>query len=419
MAFTFKNAREIYTSERRQFILDILKRTFDELDPSRVMASAVEDLDISKYSRIFVMGFGKASYEMYAGIRDHVKSKLAYAGIIVPVDQDVQGFPELEVLRGTHPYTSNMSVSSSRVLLSKIKPGPDDLVIVLISGGGSSLFEIPEDGITIEQISEISKRMMQASADIYELNTIRSCLSSVKGGKLAKFLYPASIAAYIISDVPGDDVSIIASGPLSENKLDPVSVYQKFKDVIGLNIDRFLKTSMIEDEYFRKIQTKIVLSNRDFVRKIEAYVGEPIVSIGSGISGDVDHVSDSIIAIAEAISKIKGKSFWMVMGGETTVNVRGKGIGGRNLEISLLFLKKCTFSDFLFISIGTDGIDGVSPAAGGIVDSSLKKRISEDEIDEALKNNDSYTLLSKYGSAIMTGRTGNNVSDLMIAYVSI
>ncbi|KAA8922236.1 glycerate kinase [Thermoplasma sp.] len=419
MAFTFRNAREIYTNDRRQFILDILKRTFEDLDPAKVMGRSVEDLDISRYSRIFVMGFGKASYEMYEGVRDHVKSRLAYAGIIIPADQDVSGFPELEILRGTHPYTSSLSVSSSRTLLSRIKPGPNDAVIVLISGGGSSLFEVPEDGITIDQISEISKKMMQASADIYELNTIRSCLSAVKGGKLAKLLYPASVFAYIISDVPGDDVSIIASGPLSENKIDPGAVYEKFKDVIGIDIKRFLKTTQIEDEYFRKVQMKIILSNRDFVRRIESYVGEPIVSIGSGISGDVEKVSDSILEMAGSISKIKGRSFWMVMGGETTVNVRGKGIGGRNLELSLLFLKKCTFRDFLFISIGTDGIDGISPAAGGIVDSTLRTKISKEEIEEALSNNDSYTLLSKYGSAIMTGRTGNNVSDLIIAYVSI
>ncbi|WP_010900880.1 glycerate 2-kinase [Thermoplasma acidophilum] len=419
MVFTFRNAKDIYTSERRQFILDILKRTFEDLEPSRVMGNAIGDLDVSRYSRIFVMGFGKASYEMSEGIRDHVRKKLAYAGIIVPVDQDVSGFPELEILRGTHPYTSSLSVSSSRTLLSKVKPGPNDAVIVLISGGGSSLFEIPEEGITIDQISEISKKMMQASADIYELNTIRSCLSSVKGGKLAKLLYPASVFAYIISDVPGDDVSIIASGPLSENKLDPVAVYERFRNVIGVDIERFLKTAQIEDEYFRKVQTRIVLSNRDFVRRIESYVGEPIVSIGSGISGDVEDVSDGIIDIVRSVSRIKGRSFWIVMGGETTVNVRGNGIGGRNLELSLLFMKKCNFSDFLFISMGTDGIDGVSPAAGGIVDASTKARISSEEIDQALKNNDSYTLLSKYGSAIMTGRTGNNVSDIVVAYVSI
>ncbi|BAB59939.1 glycerate kinase [Thermoplasma volcanium GSS1] len=419
MPFSVKNISDVAYDERRAFIFRTLNEVFKDFEPNKVTEKAVNEIDLNKYAGVYVIGFGKAAYEMYLGVREHVKRKLKYAGIIIPSDQEVQYLPELDILRGTHPLTSTLSVTSSKKLLSKARPSANDLVLVLISGGGSSLFEIPQEGITIDQMASISRAMMDHSANIYELNTIRSALSSVKGGKLARILYPATIIALIISDVPGDDISIIASGPLAENKLDPSAVYAKYRDIIPIDITKYVENSSIEDLYFRNVMNRIILSNRDFVFEIYKRINEPIVSFGSNIQGDVTEVSEAFVRSIYEISKIKGKSFWFVAGGETTVNVKGNGIGGRNLELALRFMKLANFSDFLFLSIGTDGIDGVSPAAGGIVSSDMKLKISSQELEETLDRNDAFTLLSAYHGAIMTGRTGNNVSDIMVGYVSL
>ncbi|MGC8609433.1 MAG: DUF4147 domain-containing protein, partial [Thermoplasmata archaeon] len=253
MTFKIENESDIFITERRSFILNVLKETFDDLDPGSLVKSHLKGLDLSMYEKIYIIGFGKASMAMYSGLREMALSKLAYAGIIVPTGETVSQYPELHILTGTHPYTSDLSVNSSMDLLSHVRPGKDDLVIVLVSGGGSSLFEIPEDGIEISFIADTSKKMMDSGSDIYELNAIRSVLSKVKGGKLARILYPAKVQSFIVSDVPGDDISVIASGPLVRLKNDPRLVYEKYKKVLDPKIENYLDQAIINDVYFKNV----------------------------------------------------------------------------------------------------------------------------------------------------------------------
>lgn len=414
------NLEEIGNTDEKLFILKNIENAMNELTPEKAIRNNF-NISLENFESIYLIGFGKAAYGMYSGIRDMIQDKLKYAGIIIPDDEEViTEFPELKIMRGTHPYVSQTSVDSSVKLISEVKNlSCRDLIIVLISGGGSSLFEIPENGINIHDIMDISKEIMDNDGDIYTLNRIRSRLSSVKGGKLAKLLYPARVVSYIISDVIYDDMSIIASGPLVQPDFqgdisELVSEYVRDPDLAKLILEKG-NLGSIEKKYFSSVENHLILNNYDFVNAIFSAMNGEKINLGSNVHGDVNSVAYSIAALLRTVYSMKGRGFMFVCGGETTVNVQGTGSGGRNQELVLkLFEYMKKGENFTFCAIGTDGIDGKSPAAGGIVDQDTK--ISG--LDVYLKNNDSYTALLSCKGAIMTGRTGNNVSDIIVGYYS-
>ena len=423
-----KNYVELGTTDDRKCIIDCLNHVFSTISPSSAVEKNSQRLsgDIAESRRIFVIGFGKASLSMYKGIREKVKDKLSYAGIIVPEDQEVsQEFHELEILRGSHPMASELSVRSSETVLSHLHNlDKEDLVLVLISGGGSALFEIPAKGIDIETLSSIADCLMKNGADIYQLNRIRQLMSSVKGGKLADILKPAKIRSMIISDVTGDDLSIIASGPLERTSGNDEAgkIIASYRDKCG-KIAMLEKVQSIECSQPHEIENAknfLVLKNYDYVEGVKNFLLENennVVTWRNGVTGEVSAVARELTEVVRSMYSLFNVSFWLVFGGETTVNVTGKGKGGRNQELALRVMDNMKEDEiFTFASIGTDGIDGYSDAMGGITDSKLKSEISGDELLETLKNSDSNTLLSKYKSAIVTGRTGTNVSDIMIMH---
>ncbi len=415
-----KNKKDISTNNKRKFFINTIEKVFNELSPEKIINKKF-DINTKKYDNIYVIGFGKASFKMYSGIRDKIIDKVKYAGIIIPDDEnDDNKYDELNILRGTHPYVSELSVKSSRELLSNIKNlGENDLVIVLISGGGSSLFEIPVDNVNINDIMNLSKEIMKNGGDIYVLNYLRSILSNVKNGKLSKYLYPANVVSYIISDVIYDDISIIASGPLKKidkdfNTNELLKKYVNDNNLKNLIINNY-KNDKIENKYFKKIDNEIILRNNDFVNKFYKYMNNNSINLGSNINGDINDISNELLKILRSVYDIKKSGFCFVCGGETTVNVKGNGKGGRNQELVLkLFENMKSNENFVFVSIGTDGIDGMSPAAGGIVDNTT--RISD--LEDYLNNNDSYNALLKSHGVILTGRTGNNVSDIITGFYS-
>ncbi len=416
---TILNNDQISTNDKRKYALDLIEEAIKKFSPENVMSKKF-DMDISKYDKIYVIGFGKAAFKMYTGIREKIHNKIKYAGIIVPEDEvDSNKFSELEILKGSHPFISQISVDSSIKLMSNIEGlHENDLVIVLISGGGSALFEIPENNISVDNIMEISKEIMNNGGNIYDLNIIRSGISRVKNGKMAKYLYPARVVSYIISDVFFDDMSIIASGPLVKRKdeVDVKKIIQRYikRDDLKIFALNNYRPNTLDEKYYSYIQNNIVLNNRTFVDYIYKNMDGNSICLGSNINGDIENVSNDILEILRKTYEIKNSAFWFVCGGETTVMVKGKGIGGRNEELVLKLFKKSQKNEhFLYLSFGTDGIDGLSPAAGGIVDNSTKI----DNIDEYLQNNDSYHALMENG-IITTGRTGNNVSDIILGYYS-
>ncbi len=423
------NFADLNSTSVRGGLLTILEQAFIQLDPLKLLDASVKEVlaDSRDFRNVYVIGFGKAALKMYRGVRGRTISIARYSAIIIPTGEAVpENYPELEILVGNHPIPSTETLSSSRKILGHLgNLSEDDLVIVLISGGGSALFEIPEGGFTIKMIGDTAKCLMESGADINELNAIRQAMSSVKGGKLAKILYPSEVYGLIISDVPGDDPAVIASGPLTRPSLEPGflgKVVEKYRETCMLPSKEELERHFgnIEPGSFRHVTTRIILKNSDFVNLISTLIsknGDTVVTLADSVTGDV---VDAAKWFAERMRKqfaVSRKPIWIVGGGETTAKVRGNGKGGRNCELSLrVAMNMESDEDFLFASIGTDGIDGASPAMGGITDNYFLEGLGKDEIFNSLAISDSYTLLNKYNSAIITGYTGTNVSDIYIAY---
>mgnify|MGYP001626326836 CR=1 FL=1 len=406
----------------RKEILEAVNHAFLENDPVLKVKSYIEKRsDILKSKRIKVIGFGKAAYEMYLGAQQALGNRIVNGGIIIPDDLVVdRKIINAEVFIGTHPFLSDKSIESTEKLISKISPlSREDTVLVLISGGGSSLFELLNDEITLDRYRKITKCMMDNGADIQELNAVRYLFSKVKGGKLKNFLCPARIISLIISDVPGDDIRFIASGPLS----DPPD-----ERLISKTVKKFGKKCSIDFNFEYKKDLKncdaennIIIRNEDFVLGISEYLkarGHRILNLGSGINGSVTNISRMIHRISEDYFRLIDRPYFFIGGGETSVKVRGNGIGGRNLEMCLRFIMNTKKKErFIFSSIGTDGIDGPSNAMGGIVDNYTLNILSKRKIREFLSNSESLTPLKMSKDVIITGRTGNNVSDIFVGYV--
>ncbi len=416
------NENELRSDGLRKEIIDAIKYAFSENDPAYKVKSFLDRInDLKNYNRIFVIGFGKASYEMYLGAQSALQNRIAYGGIIVPDDSPVvKEKINAEIFYGTHPILSDKSIESTRTLISRLpKLEKDDLVIVLISGGGSSLFEMLRPGISLPKYQQIIKCMMDNGANIYELNAIRSIFSLVKGGKLRDFLCPARVLSLIISDVPGDDVNFIASGPLSDppdrDLID--RTIKKFRTKCSLDIDQ----PIYQESKKCQVENNIIIKNLNFVSSIYEYFSRrnyQVLNLGSGITGSVSSVSRNIHEVLKGYYALIKKPYFFVGGGETTVNVKGSGIGGRNLELCLRYILNTKRNEkYIFSSIGTDGIDGPSNAMGGIVDNLTENKISRNKIKRYLRNSESLTPLKISGDVIVTGRTGNNVSDVFIGYI--
>ena len=426
-----KNYGDIDTDVHGLRLVDSLEQSLRRLTPERVMEKATRGIQ-SKLGKgkTVVIGFGKASFGMFLGLSKNLGDRAESSSVIIPENLQIKGSVSgLKVLRAPHPVPDERTIKASRSLMEGIgKFQEEDNVIVLISGGSSSLFELPARDIDIDLIRYVTSTMMDRGSDIMDLNRMRQVMSSVKGGKLAACLWPAKVLVYIISDVPGDDPSFIGSGPvtftqITEGEID--SILQKY------DLDRDSRTREIMDKFdysfpdknkFRHIRTKIVLKNHDFVRVITASLrkgNQRVLDLGSGLGGDVQTVANSLSDSMEKLTGLYERDTWFVGGGETTVNVKGKGIGGRNQELAVRFAMEMRDKEmeYAFMSAGTDGIDGSSDAMGGIVCSSAFEKLDPDQVAEYLKNNDTGTLLKIKNMAMISGATGNNVSDVFAGFI--
>ena len=426
-----KNYKDIDTDVHGFRLLDSLELSLNRLTPEKVMEKATRGIQ-SEFGtgRTLVIGFGKASFGMFLGLSKNLGDRAESSSVIIPENLEIKGsIRGLKVLRAPHPVPDERTIKASRSVIEGIgKFQENDNVIVLISGGSSSLFELPARDIDIDLIRYVTSTMMDRGSDIMDLNRMRQVMSSVKGGKLAARLWPAKVLVYIISDVPGDDPSFIGSGPvtftqITEGEID--SILQKY------DLDRDSRTREIMDKFdysfpdknkFRHIRTKIVLKNHDFVRVITASLrkgNQRVLDLGSGLGGDVQTVANSLSDSMEKLSGLYERDTWFVGGGETTVNVKGKGIGGRNQELAVRFAMEMRDKEmeYAFMSAGTDGIDGSSDAMGGIVCSSAFEKLDPDQVAEYLKNNDTGTLLKIKNMAMISGATGNNVSDVFAGFI--
>ncbi|MEM0084297.1 MAG: glycerate kinase [Candidatus Methanomethylicia archaeon] len=449
------NREELVSGNRsyeRNIVLDLLEegvRASDsyknvkrilKIEEGNIVVNGDFKVPLGDIERIIVVGAGKASARMALGIEEILEDKIEYDGIIIAPKNIKTKLKRIKILEGDHPTPSLRNVENTMEIIKLLKSrGDKDLVIVLISGGGSSLLTIPEEGLKIEDIIEITNLLLKCGANIYEINAVRKHICGVKGGKLfARYIYPSKAITLIISDVIGDNIEVIASGPTALNTTTPKQAKEVLKkyglwDTAPNRIKKYLDDLIVKggwrfnEEIFNKVKNIVIANNLQSLiamKEIALKIGYNTIIISSKIQGEAREAGKIIGGILlEALTSghpVKSPAV-IIAGGETTVTVKGSGKGGRNQELALSTAKIIDGnSRIVFASMGSDGIDGNTDVAGAIVDDetmSVARGMGLNE-DEYLNNNDTYNFFRKIGnSLIITGVTETNVNDFMIGVI--
>lgn len=431
----------------RRAALQAVERSLRAADPSRLVKNALRleggvlkvrglhRVELGR-RRIIVVGGGKASALMAAGVEDVLGARIDDGLVIVPEYQ--RPFPSLErvkLAKSTHPLPSPKGVRAVKNMLEVLDTaGKGDLVVALISGGGSALMTSPLDGVSIAEMQATTHLLLRAGAEIRELNCVRKHLSKIAGGRLAERAGDADLISLIISDVVGDDLSSIASGPTvpdpttfsdARRALKSRGVWSKIPLQVRRKIDSGIEGSIREtpkpgDEIFRRVSNILIGSNeiaRSAVKTSLRKAGYWVCSNPGSVTGEARLAGRRLAR--EAVAKKHRSDRWgLVWGGETTVTVHGDGLGGRNQELALAAAIALEGSrGITLVSFGTDGVDGPTSAAGAIADSTTAQRAKAAGIDPRrhLLANDSFSFFKALGDLVVTGPTGTNVNDVMFA----
>ncbi len=414
-----KNIKELSTNPEREKLLQVLDYGLEQTKSDVVLRSQIKregdvliiqekEFDLKNFKQVIIVALGKAAGDSCKFLEEILKDKITKGYCIDVSDKDLK---LIEHTTGTHPYPSEINANFAKSvvsLLSGLKK--DDLVIAVISGGGSSLFCMPFD-TECEAGVEIFKELTKKGATIEEINTVRKHLSLVKGGGLAKIVYPATLASLIFSDVPGNNIGMIASGPTTKD----TTTVQDAKIILkeyDIAYQGELFETPKEDKYFENVFNFLVCSNKNTLQAMLKKANE--LKIYTKVL-DQDLQMDANEAGKFLLSKTK-KGELLLAGGETTVKITGKGKGGRNQHTALASLLSLETGDIL-ISCASDGYD-YTEAAGAIADQETLKKANKLGLDikKYLEENDSFNFFQKTKDQIMTGKTGLNVSDIFLAY---
>jgi glycerate-2-kinase len=423
-----QNFDELATTDARRALLTIAEAGYDAIDTQQVLAKAMrregdtlflagQAVDLSAIGKLIFIAIGKSSAEAGMFAESVLGDRIA-DGVVV----DVKTSPELKHIKtfhGTHPLPSDTNLQAAEAIVAALQGLTEkDLVVFVISGGGSTLLFLPEDKTNKEEVP-IMQALITAGATIQEINTLRKHLSYARGGNLAKDAYPARVVSLIFSDVVGDDLSLIASGPTVKDATtmeDAAAVLAKFNILQACNMG---KCGLIEtpkdDKYFANVSNILVVSNMHALEGMKAaaeQLGFAADIRGAGLVGEADEAGKMI---ADEIRAAPPRTA-LLWAGETTVTVRNPGgRGGRNLEVCVSALRFVNDGEEI-LSFASDGRDH-GAFAGAIADVTTKKAAGSAGVDPEMFRaaNDTYALFEKIGNYVMTGDTGSNVSDLMIA----
>ena len=372
---------------------------------------------------VFLFAVGKAAYKMAEAARECLGDKII-DGLVITKYGHAGKNNFFKTIEAGHPVPDDNSVAGARAALEMVRGlAKSDTVLFLISGGGSSLFELPADGLALADIAGVTEKLLACGADITEINAIRKKLSRVKGGKFAAAAAPARVVSVILSDVLGDDPATIASGPASpDNGAAPRAeeVIKKY----GLRFDEKI-TARINNESVIELpnaETYICGSVGGFcasAAESAKRLGYAPYILTTNLNCEAREAGRFLGAIAKNIDN--GGFFKppcaVIAGGETVVTLKGNGKGGRNQELALAAAEEIAgLNDTLIFSVGSDGTDGPTDAAGGFADGGTKRRLADlgYSIPELLAANDSHSGLKACGGFIITGPTGTNVNDISV-----
>ncbi|MCR5177607.1 MAG: glycerate kinase [Lachnospiraceae bacterium] len=398
----------------------IINESIKAVLPDEAVARALKDFKPGS-GKVILVAAGKAAWQMAnAALKECGRID---GGIVITKYDHVKGeLPGLVCREAGHPVPDENSFSATAEALELVKPlGADDTVLFLLSGGGSALFEHPL--IPGEELQDITKQLLACGADIIEMNTIRKRLSGVKGGRFAQAAAPARVFSIVLSDVLGDPLDMIASGPAYPDS----STCEQAKEIAG----RYgLKLSgraraLLENEtpkHLDNVQTQITGSVRELCRaaaEVCERLGYTPVLLTDELCCEAREAGSFLASVVRSHAD-DGRKIAYIAGGETVVHLTGKGMGGRNQELALSASVGISgIPGAAVFSLGSDGTDGPTDAAGGYVDGDTFAELKEKGIDvrEVLKDNDAYNALKAVDGLIMTGPTGTNVNDVSVALV--
>jgi glycerate 2-kinase len=392
----------------------------------RVLKAGGKRYSLADFDRIQVIGAGKAGAAMAHAIEKLLGRRIAGGFVNVP-DGVAARLRRIQLHPCGHPIPDERGVEGARRILEIVhSAGPRDLLVALISGGASAMLPAPAPPLTLAQKQALTRLLLASGATIHELNTVRKHLSLIKGGQLAQAAFPATVIALLLSDVVGDDPGVIGSGPTVPDPstvADAVAVLKKY----GLDAPRIVETLALHetpkpgDPVFARSRHVIVGSNRQAIAAAEACarsLGYRTLVLSTTIEGEAREIARMHAAIAREIlssNRPLRRPACLLSGGETTVTVRGRGLGGRNQEFVLAaILALDGLGPVTILSAGTDGIDGPTDAAGAIADSSTLARAASLGLDARrfLDDNDSYRFFEPLDALLKTGPTGTNVADI-------
>jgi glycerate 2-kinase len=377
--------------------------------------------------RTIVVGAGKASAAMAQAFEAAWSGPLE--GLVVTRYGHAVPCRAIDIVEAAHPVPDEAGTASAARMLQLIQGlTADDLVVALISGGGSALLSLPADGITSEEKREVNRLLLKSGVPIAEMNCVRKHLSRIKGGRLAAAAYPARVVSLVISDVPGDDLAAVASGPTMADPTsfaDARAIIAKYGLAVPAAVLRHLERGEDEtpkpgDPRFSRVATKLIASPQ---RSLEAAAAQarnshiqPLI-LGDSLEGEAREVGQVLAGIARQVRRFGqpvAAPCVLLSGGETTVTVKGTGKGGRNVECLLaLALKLDGAPGISALAADTDGIDGACDVAGAIVTPTSLARARRLGLDPwaALANNDGHGFFEVLGDQVLTGPTLTNVND--------
>ena len=385
--------------------------------PDKAVIRALAQWDLE--GNITLVAIGKAAWQMAKAASDELGEKIRQGIVITKHGYAMGPIGDLRIREAGHPVPDGDSYSATREALDIVRGlTAEDTVLFLVSGGGSALFESPL--IPEEEIEDITKQLLACGADITEMNVIRKRLSDVKGGRFAVHCAPARVLSVVLSDVLGDPLDMIASGPAYPDSSTPEQAMEIVKKYgLRLSEDALVTLSLPTPSKLDNVQTQVTGSVSQLCRAAEETCRQmgihPIVLTDSLCCTARD--AGSMLGSIARFHRNTDRPLAFLMGGETVVRLTGHGLGGRNQELALAAAPAIAgLPGAAVFSVGSDGTDGPTDAAGGYVDGTTVPRLTELGIcvDAVLRDNDSYHALEKTGGLIVTGPTGTNVNDLAV-----
>ena len=405
-------------SKLRQDADAIIQAAITAAQPDEAVRKALEGRDFGS-GRVVLVAAGKGAWQMANAASRILGSRIDTGIVITKYDHSKGPIANFTIREAGHPIPDENSFTATQQALDLVSGlTAQDTVLFLLSGGGSALFEKPL--IPAADLEELTHNLLVCGADIVEINPLRKRFSGVKGGRFAQLCAPAHVVSIVLSDILGDPLDMIASGPAypdSSTSAQAMAIVKKY----GLQLSQHAQSLLAQEtpKTLENVETQITGSVRELcaaaAAACEALGYEPMI-LTDCLCCEAREAGSMLASIARTHAR-DGKNLAFLMGGETVVHLRGKGLGGRNQEISLsAALGIEGLSNALVFSVGSDGTDGPTDAAGGIADGETAQLMRQKGVDavKSLNDNDAYHALDAVGGLLKTGATGTNVNDVTV-----